>query len=219
MAKVSSSVGKVARSINTAIKKGARNAANAALKVVDKSVRKEIKDATGLSKDRIDGTGSQGGLVWTYKATSKVPKVKIQIATKQGLNLSDEAFKPKQKAIRRTVKGAHSKHGVIKRNYKATYYGATVKIGKTPRQLIPDAFYSEFTVGKSKKKQIGLVLRRRGKGRLPVDALKTDILQKTAAELQVTASKQLKEIFDRTVDAEIDKAMAKALDSNDGTGE
>jgi hypothetical protein len=132
--------GKEARRIQKAILSSSAKALNKALTATNKKVRKELRDATGLSNKALDKR------VLMLRPQKGKLNGSINIATKFGVQYAE--FSPKEKKLKAVVENAYSPNGVAKRAYKMNVMGTTIKVGNQPRQLLPGAFIRTVSSGK-----------------------------------------------------------------------
>jgi Prophage minor tail protein Z (GPZ) len=202
VAKIQSSIGKVARSINGAVKSGSLKAVNKAITATRNKIYKDLRIDTGLSKASLDKR------VLTLKANAKKLNASVNIAVKFGVQIAE--FKPKEKAVKRDGIKVEGRKG---RPKKRTYYGVTAKIGNQPRQLVPGGFLRTVKNGKE------LVLARKATissdgsytpaktAPYPTVSLKTDILQVSAEARQQENMSYLRNVYDDNVKIEIEKQL------------
>ncbi len=197
------SFAKVARSIRSAVNSGSRKALNQALDETHKKMLADLKGQTGFPtayiKDRVR----------KLKATTKLPKAKIYATFKLGISMADPIFKATPRQMRVTVKGAHSKYGVIKRNYKMTATGATAKVGNLSRAIVATGFLRTVRGGKE------LMLARAGKSRYKTVSLTTDMFRKAVIAQEKPARDYLSNTFHKLVNDAITTAFTNALKTGD----
>lgn len=192
---------KTASDIAKAINLGTKRALNRAAAKANTQMSQKIRDDSGLASAFIKKR------LRVYKATNAKMMSSVNVATKQGVHLSE--FKPKVVAVRVVPKNATiSKRGRAK---PKTYYGVTVKIGTQPRGLVPGGFLRTVASGKT------LVLARKGDKPYPTVALKTDVIERSALANSDAVAKAMSDSFNDQLQSQIDYALATkfAADSDD----
>lgn len=191
-------ISKVAKQIAKATITGSKRALNKAASKATTQMIRSLRTDTGLPTDRLKAR------VRAYKATDVKLMSSVNVATKRGVNLSDEAFKPKEVKLRVQPKnGKRSKRGKVKAR---TYFGVSVKIGKDPRGLVPGGFLRSVS---SKK---DLVLKRKGERKYPTEALKSDVVNRKAE----ARAKEIQDLLFKSFTERLDAEIAYALESKFG---
>jgi hypothetical protein len=187
-----SDIQKAAEDIQKALNLGTRRALNRAASKANTQMVRAITSDTGLASAFVKKR------VRLYKATADRLLASVNVATKVGVNLSE--FKPKEVVVKVAPSNAKlSKRGKAKTQ---AYYGVTVKIGNAPRALVPGGFLR--TVGSGKQ----LILARKGKGRYPTQALRTDVIEQSALANAGDVSAKLGDSFNDELQGQIDYALA-----------
>lgn len=179
---------KAFKGIDSAIQQGTARALNRALSSTKAQISKTIRNEVGLTNKQI------AARIREIKAGSKSLAVKLAIATKVGISLTE--FKPQVKAVNVVHAG----------NRKATkHYGVTVKLGTAGRLLVPGGFLATVKSGKQ------LVLSRKGKGRYPTVALRTTLFSDVVTREQTATQKYLLDTFNELVGDYIEYEIGKSF--------
>jgi hypothetical protein len=191
--------GKVLTGFDKGVKEGSIKALNKSLTFIKTEVVADLKEITGIKSSLLTPR------IRTLRANKTVTQAKLQIATKRGISLAE--FKPK--VVKVPVGGRKKVAGAKGRPKARTFYGVSVKVGRLPRTIVPGGFLRTVRNGKE------LVLRRKGEGKYPTEALKTTAALDAAQERQNEYNRRMKEKFLRTVDGEIEMTLAQMLKSFD----
>lgn len=174
---------KAFKGIDRAIKQGTQRALNRALKTTKTSVVRTLREETGLKTDLITER------IRAKSAKGDSNNVILALAVKFDVPVG--RFQPKAKK----VMSSSGKRRV----------GATAKIGKGSRELVPGSFLIPGTTA---------VVKRVGSERTPTKHPKSDVFRKAAQAAQRPAEAKLKETFEKNVSHEIDFAVQRALNKN-----
>ncbi len=206
---------KAFKRIDKAIKASTVSTLNKALSATHTKVKKELRTETGLSNDEISER------IRVYKATQKNPKASIRIAIKVGIHLSK--MKAQVKRVTATVRNAYSKpSGIIKKAFKSKFYGASVKIGKQPRQLVPGGFLATTKRGKllvlARKEAVDAdgtnYVPNKVTSKRPTIALRTKVFSDAAKRIQEECSKYMKQYLSDNYTEQLQANLSKKLDDN-----
>jgi hypothetical protein len=213
LAKKFTSIGKVTRAIQKSILSANKNALSKAVTSTKNKTIADLKTDTGLRSELIKNR------VMELKPTKDKFKGSVWIATKNRVQLSE--FKPSEKKLKTEVVNAYGTQGRIKKPFKRTHYGATIKIGKQPRTFIAGAFVRK---GKSSGKLLVLghkvtmdrnntytrstgVHRKQGWSRTPMSTAFIDAARARKKEL----AQHLLKTFKMLHDEDLAKTLGKNL--------
>lgn len=130
---INKKIGEAARKTSNAVLKGSIRALNSATKAGRKETEKILRAETGLDKKIISKR------LRSPKASEKNMKAIVSVATKVGVPLDN--LKAKSVKVRVVPSNVLKKRG---RPKARTYTGLSVKIGRTPRQVIPGAYLQQI---------------------------------------------------------------------------
>jgi hypothetical protein len=131
--------GLVENKMKKAIQTSGRTAVNKAMTATRKLAIDQVNKDTGLAKNLV------GSKMQTYKARLDFLSAKIRIS-KAGIAL--DQFKPQKTGVQ---------------SARGPRVGVTVKIGKSPRVLVPGGFLATTKRGKT------MILKRKGQARYPTE--------------------------------------------------
>jgi hypothetical protein len=174
--------------VNSAIKQGTARALNRALSSTKTKVTRALREETGLKTEYIQRR------LRARKAKAAVLDIILGIAIKFDVALS--RFSPKEKKVRVRPKGGKRTR---------VYQGATVKVGKGSRELVPGGFMLPNTE---------VVMQRQGEARYPTKQPKTGIFRDVAKGEERDAKAHMVDTFESIVAHEIEYAVGKQLKSN-----
>lgn len=188
---------KALNGVDSAIKQGTARALNRALSSTKTKVVRQLRQDTGLKKDVVS-TRTR-----FRKAKIDSLDVVIGIATKFGIPLRQFAAKAKN------VRSAMGRR-----------IGATTKIGRQNRQLVPGGFLMNVgatTIVAGRTKAFSGLGSGEGTytdskaARAPTTQLKTRAFSESAKDLQGPSEKHLKDTFERIVAHEIEYSVSRKL--------
>jgi hypothetical protein len=194
-----SSFKKALTDLDKAVQRGAVSALNKALAQTKTQAIRRLKQETGLKtedvKVRVRGA----------KASLTALGIVLGLATKFGTALRKFGPKVKNFKVRYHTGKAAGKN--------VTRQGVTVKIGNTPRAIVPGAFVLDrpqglIVVGRKDAFVGGAYLNRTAHD-FPTVQLTTNKFIKSAEDSQPFLSAYMKKTFDRIVNHEIDFALKR----------
>lgn len=183
--------------VHKGVLKGTKIAIRNAGKFTRNDVRKDLRRELGVQNKRIKGRVLQNkpasGLTGRHSLKGGIAVAVLKLMPMRW-------FKPKQKIVKTQISGSKSRK-------KVKRFGATIKIGKKPRELVPGGKAFLMDVGATQ-----IVAERKGRSRRPTRQLYTKVLQEVVANMGSSWQKLLQKRFEQWLKSEaFDKAIEKEI--------